>query len=102
MTNSENRVGKKPVPDDVLQYMNPEQLLTYRGMQGFGWYLKFVRRPLFQRLVFVMAHPDNLGHAVIEENGLFNKEHNIKIRDVETQVGQEPAFSPTYEPAYSS
>ena len=42
MTNSENRVGKKPVPDDVLQYMNPEQLLTYRGMQGFGWYLKFV------------------------------------------------------------
>jgi hypothetical protein len=77
---SENRVGKKPVPDDVLEYMNTDQLLTYRGMQSFGWHLKFVRRPLFQRPVFVMSHPDSDTLAVLEENGKFNREHNIRIR----------------------
>ena len=91
-TNSDNRIGKKPVPDDVLQYMNPEQLLTYRGMQAFGWYLKFVRRPLFQRQIFVMTHPDELGHAILEEDGSFNKDHNITIRNEELQAGQEPSF----------
>ena len=66
MDESEKRVGKKPVPDDVVLYMNAEQLLTYRGMQAFGWHLKFVRRPLFQRQVFVMSHPDHEGTVVIE------------------------------------
>ena len=96
MNKSENRVGKKPVPKDVLQYMNPDQLLTYRGMQAFGWHLKFVRRPLFQRPVFVMTRPDSEELAVIEENGEFNREHDIPLRNSATleRAGHKLSFAP--------
>jgi len=88
------RVGKQPVPDNVHHIMNPDQLLTYRGMQAFGWHLKFVRRPLFQRVVFMMTHPDRDELAVIEENGAFNKEHDITVRNIMFQDDQELSFAP--------
>ena len=86
ISKSENRVGQQPVPDNVHMIMNPEQVLIYRGMQAFGWNLKFVRRPLFQRPVFVMAHPEIDEVAVIEESGAFNKDHGIKLREMEVQA----------------
>lgn len=93
MNEPENRVGKKPVPDDVVEYMNADQLLTYRGMQSFGWHLEFVRRPLFQRPVFVMSHPDNDAFAVLEEDGKFNREHDVRFRG-SAPAGQEPLYAP--------
>ncbi len=83
---SENRIGKPPVPDDVHLIMNPEQLLIYRGMQSFGWHLEFVRRPLFQRPVFVMKHPECDDVAVIEESGEFNRNHGIQLRENAAQA----------------
>ena len=94
MKEADKRIGKKPVPDDVVAYMNAEQLLTYRGMQSFGWYLKFVRRPLFQRHLFVMAHPDSKEMAVLEEDGTFNRNHDIPIRSDEIRTAPKPSFSP--------
>lgn len=81
MDDSDKRVGEKAVPDNALQYMNAEQLLTYRGMQGFGWHLKYLRHPLFQSPVLIMIHPDTHEIGVLEEDGTFNNEPNITLRD---------------------
>ncbi len=86
MKKSENRIGKPPVPSDVHLIMNPEQLIIYRGMQSFGWFLAFVRRPLFQRPVFVMKHPECDDVAVIEETGEFNRNHGIQFREQAAQA----------------
>lgn len=93
MNDSDKRVGEKPVPDDVLKQMNADQLIAYRGMQGFGWCFKFVRRPLFQRLVFVITHPDTNTMAVIEEDGSINKEHNIQLRNRDALAEQELSYA---------
>ena len=90
MNDSEKRVGEKAVPDDVLK------LIAYRGMQGFGWCFKFVRRPLFQRLIFVITHPDSNALAVIEEDGSINKEHNIQLRNRDALAEQELSFATAY------
>ena len=70
----------KPVPDDWLQYLNDNQLLTYRRLQGFGYHLKFVRRPLFQRPICVFSDPHATKLFVIDEDGNLTEQVNIPLR----------------------
>jgi hypothetical protein len=79
------RGSTKPIPKNLHQFMNPEQLQTYRGMQAYGWHLKFVRRTKLQRPLFVMTLPEQGGGglAVIEEDGTFNKKRKIRLRGME-------------------
>ena len=74
----------KPVPDDWLQYLNDNQLLTYRRLQGFGYHLKFVRRPLFQRPVCVFSDPDATKFFVIDEDGNLTEHVDIPLRNDES------------------
>ena len=82
MIGEERRTGEiKPVPDDQLKFLNGEQLSAYRGVERFGWYIKFIRRPLFQRPVCVLSNPDSTVLAVLEPDGTINENHGITIRD---------------------
>jgi len=74
------RKGIKPVPGDPLKYMNEAQIFMYRRMQAYGWHLKFIRRPLFQRPVCVMTDPKKTALAVLEEDGILNKRPDIQLR----------------------
>ena len=78
----ERRTGEvKPVPDDQISFMNPDQIAAYRGVERFGWYIKFIRRPLFQRPIVVLSNPDSTVLAVLENDGTINEEHGLVIRD---------------------
>ena len=77
----EKRTGIKPVPDDVISFMNEEQLIAYHSLERFGWYIKFIRRPMFQRPVCVMSNPDGTVNAVLEDDGTINESPDIIIRD---------------------
>lgn len=81
MDGLDRRVGEKPVPDDARQCMNADQLITYRGLQGFGWHLKYIRQPKLESPVLILMHQDNHDVGVIEEDGTFNNAPNISIRD---------------------
>ena len=82
MEEEEKRTGEKaPVPDDLISFMNEEQLLQYRSLERFGWYIKFIRRPVFQRPVCVISNPDGSIVAVLEDNGTVNESPDIVIRD---------------------
>ena len=76
----DNRNTKKPVPDDLTSILNEEQLIAYRGLERFGWYIKFVRRPLFQRPVCVMSNPEGTILAVLEKDGSLNENPDVPLR----------------------
>jgi hypothetical protein len=63
----EKRSEGNQVPESLDGVLNENQLLTLSKMEGFGWMLEFVRRPLFQGVVPMLFHPDSKQHGVLED-----------------------------------
>lgn len=80
MTN-EKRKGEPPVPDDLDDRLNADQLMTLRQIENFGWQIAFVRRPLFQDTLIVVSSADGRKIGVLEEDGRLNMNPDIKLRD---------------------
>lgn len=76
----EKRKGEKPIPENLNELLNPEQMSALRQIEGFGWQLKFVRRPLFQDPVPVVHSADGTKLGVLEEDGRLNMEPDIMVR----------------------
>ena len=78
---SEKRKNDKPVPDRLEEVLNEMQMLALHQMEGFGWQLRFIRKPLFQEPVAVVfsAAGDKIG--ILEEDGRINMEPHIKLRE---------------------
>ncbi len=78
---NDKRKGDKPLPDHLEEALNNMQILTLHQMEGFGWQLRFIRRPLFQESVPVVfsAEGDKIG--ILEEDGRINLEPDIKVRE---------------------
>lgn len=76
----DKRGQQKAIPIDLGRYLNELQLLALHSLEGFGWHLWFVRRPLFMQPIVVMSNPDASQHAVLEEDGSINMKANIQVR----------------------
>ncbi len=76
----EKRRGEKPIPDNLSDYLNDDQLAALKKMEDFGWRLEFVRRPAFEKpLAVVMSGAgDKIG--VLEEDGRVNMEAEVILR----------------------
>ena len=82
MEQDERRIGKKDVPHDELrEFLNDQQLLANHRMERFGWSIKSIRRPQFQRPVCILSNPEGTVLAVLEEDGNINQQPDITIRD---------------------
>ena len=77
----DKRNGSKPVPDDVKEHLSYAQMALLRTIEGFGWSLKFVRRPLFQQPVIVVTNPDGSSIGILEEDGKLNLDPDIDTRE---------------------
>lgn len=77
---TEKRRGDKPVPDNMKDYLNDAQMAELRKIERFGWELWFIRRPLFQDPVVVVANPDGSSIGVLEDDGRLNLDPDIKLR----------------------
>jgi hypothetical protein len=77
----DKRKGDKPLPDNIQDYLNTEQLNSLRKIEGFGWQLKFIRRPLFMEPLAVVVSPDGTSIGILEEDGRLNLDYDIPIRD---------------------
>ena len=77
----DKRKRDKPVPDRLEEVLNEMQMLALRQIEGFGWQLRFIRKPLFQEPVPVVfsAEGDKIG--ILEEDGRINMEPDIKLRE---------------------
>ena len=60
--------------------LNDDQRLTLAELEGFGWELKFVRRPMFQDSVPVVLDSERQHFAVIEPDGTLNEHPALNIR----------------------
>ena len=77
----DKREGDKPVPGDVNNYLNDAQLVALRKIEGFGWKLKFIRRPLFQEHVIVITNADDGAIGILCDDGRVDLEPNIETRE---------------------
>jgi hypothetical protein len=68
------------VPESLGEVLNKMQLLTLSKMEGFGWRLAFIRRPLFQDIVPVLFHPDNKTLGTLDDEGALNTQSGIEFR----------------------
>ena len=77
----EKRKVVSPIPDNLKEVLNKAQLMMLNKMEGFGWRLEFVRRPLFQGILPVLFHPDSKEYGVLEDDGTLNMQSDSKIRE---------------------
>lgn len=80
MADREKRKGEKAIPEDLEDVLNPDQLMTLRQIERFGWRLAFVRRPVFQQPIPVVLTGDNEKIGVLEEDGRLNMNPSITLR----------------------
>lgn len=80
MPDRERRQAPSAPSRALERLLNPAQLDTLRSLEHFGWELKFVRKPLFQKPVPVVFDGDRRSFAVIEEDGTLNETPAFTIR----------------------
>lgn len=76
----ERRKGMDPVPHDLDVILNDAQLLSLNKLEGFGWNLMFIRRPLFQEIVPVLFHPDTGIFGTLTDDGTLDTPPDIQVR----------------------
>ena len=67
-------------PPNIDSMLNQDQKNALRSIENFGWQLAFVRRPAFQTPMFVVKSPDDVRHAVLEEDGAINMHPSLVLR----------------------
>lgn len=80
MSDSERRRLDKERSVELKRELNDDQLMTLRGLEQFGWELKFIRRPPFQPKVAVVFDGDRRSYAIIEADGSLNEKNELTIR----------------------
>ncbi len=68
------------IPNSLEAYLNSSQILTLHEVEGFGWELKYVRRPLFMEPVPILYHPDMEAYAVMDIDGCINRNVDVALR----------------------
>ena len=77
---TERRGEGNQLPCSLKKVLNKTQLSTLNKMEGFGWMLAFIRRPLFQDIIPVLQHPDGGKMGTIEGDGRLNVKPDIEFR----------------------
>ena len=77
----DKRKGDEPVPHNAIEMLNEMQVLALRKIEGFGWRLHFIRRPLFQDPIPVVVDSEGKKIGILEEDGRINMEPDIKVRE---------------------
>ena len=76
----ERRIGVDAIPEDLEARMTELQRHALKQLEGFGWSIKFVRRPLFQDPVIVLVDPSGARHAVLTEDGSIDRDTDFIVR----------------------
>lgn len=76
----EKRKGEPPIPANFEEVLSLDQMMTLRQIENFGWQVAFIRRPLFQESVVVVANSNNRKFGVLEDTGELNLQAEIRLR----------------------
>ena len=81
MNNNNKRSSEKTIPENIKDFLTDAQAAELNHIEGFGWSLKYIRRPLFQERVVVVMNPNGSSIGILEEDGRLNLESNIDTRE---------------------
>lgn len=79
---AERRSRMPPIPDDFHSLITHEQRIALNQKQQFGWFVKFVRRPLFQPIEVVLSNPDGSEFLMLENEGTTRPFFNVRTDDL--------------------
>jgi hypothetical protein len=80
MSGNERRIGEKPRSSSLRGQLNEDQLLELATLERFGWELKFIRRPPFQKSIAVVYDSETRRYAVLKEDGELDDHPSFTIR----------------------
>lgn len=78
--NTERRSTRESNPQILENCLSELQRFTLHQLEGFGWRLAFIRRPLFKEPIAVVVNCENNQYGVLEDDGSVNTNHDIHIR----------------------
>ncbi len=78
---NDKRTGQLAIPDNLEDWLTPEQTQMLHQIETFGWELKFIRRPVFQDPIPVLVSNDGKKIGVLEKDGRINMDPDITLRD---------------------
>jgi hypothetical protein len=76
----ERRSGLAPVPRNLGEILNENQMTSLRQIENFGWQLHFVRRPLFQDPVVVIVSAEGDRFGTLEPDGRIEIKSRFDLR----------------------
>lgn len=79
---AERRLRMPPIPDEFVSLITHEQRIALNQKQQFGWFVKFVRRPLFQPIEVVLSNPDGSEFLVLDTDGVTRPFFNVRTDDL--------------------
>jgi hypothetical protein len=75
----DKRNKQKPIPHNINDFLNEDQLIALRQIESYGWHLEFIRRPLFADPTPVVFSPTGQ-IGILREDGSIDKNANILVR----------------------
>jgi hypothetical protein len=80
MSDSERRAGERQRSSILKNQLNEDQQLELATLERFGWELKFIRRPPFQKSIAVVYDSETKRYAILKEDGSLDDRPSIIIR----------------------
>jgi len=78
---NDKRTGQQAIPDNLEDWLSPEQMQMLHQIESFGWKIKFIRRPVFQDPIIVLVGDDEKKIGILEKDGRINMDPDIVLRD---------------------
>jgi len=78
----ERRYAMPPIPENLIGMLTNEQKIALNQKQQFGWFVKFVRRPLFQPVEVVLSNPDGSEFIFLDADGTTRSYFNVRTDDL--------------------
>ena len=79
---AERRTRMPPIPADFSSVITNEQKIALNQKQQFGWFVKLVRRPLFQPIEVMLSSPDGSEFLMLENDGVTRPFFNVRTDDL--------------------
>ena len=86
----EKRNGNTPIPENLMEMLSEAQRQALPGIAYLGWETQFLRQQMFQPPTLVMRNPNDGKIGLMDEDGRFRIQENIKVRKQESEIQNPP------------
>ena len=85
-TGQDKRTGQPAIPDNIEDWLNHTQQQILKKIEGLGFKLIFMRRPVFQDPIPVVINDKGNKIGILETDGRLNMEPDLVLRSKKAQV----------------